>query len=245
MVNFKIIIVITIALLINMYLQSKVDKWMVNKHRKNLLARFKKNEEIEAIERRIESLKQLMINLSSADAEAAAEVEQALEKLLQTQQQLHEEQSKLEKEGIRQKTNETLPEIEELRIRQERIHELEEEVKRLVAVQVSSHPLVTSLRNKPHYMNNDEWQSLFTLTNELYNNFPPRLQARFPQITPTEMRLCVLLKLRFGHTQIADMQAISPASLSQIKSRLKRKLQQTSPDLFGQEQTLDTFLIDF
>lgn len=244
MVNIKIIIVITIALLINMYLQSKVDKWMVNKHRKNLLARFKKNEEIEATERRIESLKQLMIDLS-ADNEAAAEVEVALDKLLKTQQQLLEEQSELEKEGIRQKTNETLPEIEELRIRQERIRELEEEVKRLVAVQVSNHPLVTSLRNKPHYLNNNEWQSLFTLTNELYNNFTTRLQARFPHITPTEMRLCVLLKLRFGHTHIADIQAISPASLSQIKSRLKRKLQQTTPNLINQEQTLDTFLIDF
>ena len=125
------------------------------------------------------------------------------------------------------------------------IRELEEEVKRLVAVQVSNHPLVTLLRENPHYLNDNEWQSLFTLTNELYNNFTTRLQARFPQITPTEMRLCVLLKLRFGHTQIADMQAISPASLSQIKSRLKRKLQQTSPNLFGQEHTLDTFLIDF
>lgn len=244
MVNIKIIIVITIALLINMYLQSKVDKWMVNKHRKNLLARFKKNEEIEATERRIESLKQLMIDLS-ADEEAATEVETALEKLLQTQRQLLEEQSLLEKEGLRQKTKEALPEIEELHIRQERIRELEEEVKRLVAVQVSNHPLVTLLRENPHYLNDNEWQSLFTLTNELYNNFTTRLQARFPQITPTEMHLCVLLKLRFGHTQIADMQAISPASLSQIKSRLKRKLQQTSPNFFSQEHTLDTFLIDF
>ena len=90
-----------------MYLQSKVDKWMVNKHRKNLLARFKKNEEIEATERRIESLKQLMIDLS-ADEEAATEVETALEKLLQTQRQLLEEQSLLEKEGLRQKLMDNL-----------------------------------------------------------------------------------------------------------------------------------------
>ena len=63
MVNIKIIIVITIALLINMYLQSKVDKWMVNKHRKNLLARFKKNEEIEAVKKNTEKVREVDADL--------------------------------------------------------------------------------------------------------------------------------------------------------------------------------------
>lgn len=66
-----------------------------------------------------------------------------------------------------------------------------------------------------------------------------RLTRRFTQLTAADVQLCLLMRLRFTNAQIATLIAVSPASVSQQKFRLKKRLMQTDETLFEGGETLD------
>lgn len=73
----------------------------------------------------------------------------------------------------------------------------------------------------------------------LYNDFSQRLTQRFPQLTVADVQLCLLMRLRFTNAQVATLIAVSPASVSQQKFRLKKRLMQTDETLFKNGETVD------
>lgn len=59
------------------------------------------------------------------------------------------------------------------------------------------------------------------------------------------LQLCVLIRLGFSVSQIAVFMAVSPTSVSQQKTRMKKRLLQQKPDLFSDGETLDLWLRRF
>jgi hypothetical protein len=56
------------------------------------------------------------------------------------------------------------------------------------------------------------------------------------------MQLCLLIRLRFSNAQIATLTAVSPASVSQQKFRLKKRLLQMDDTLFKEGETVDMLI---
>ena len=127
----------------------------------------------------------------------------------------------------------------------EQVAQLKQEVVRLRGVLANNHPLVSALRKKPRHLNDDDWESLEELIDSAHQRFIINLRLSAGNITTTEKRICILIKLSFSHTDMAEILLISPASLSQIKSRLKRKLLESQPANFHIARTLDEFITNF
>ena len=135
--------------------------------------------------------------------------------------------------------------VEQLRSLSEESLKLKENERRLTDYVVDSHKLVSSLRKKSRVLSDSEWEELMQLCTTAWGDFISRLLTSCPQLTEQELRLCVLIRLRFNNTQLASIFAVSPASISQKKFRLKKHLLESGRVSFTDDMTLDRWLVEF
>ena len=135
--------------------------------------------------------------------------------------------------------------VEQLRSLSEESLKLKENERRLTDYVVDSHKLVSGLRKKSRVLSDSEWEELMQLCATAWGDFISRLLACCPQLTEQELRLCVLIRLRFNNTQLASIFAVSPASISQKKFRLKKHLLESGRVSFTEDMTLDRWLVEF
>ena len=135
--------------------------------------------------------------------------------------------------------------MEQLRNLSEEALKLKEREHRLTDRLVDSHPLMAELQKKCRTLSEAEWQELVQLCNDTWDSFTTRLQTRYPQLTEQELRLCLLIRLRFSNVQLAAIFAVSPASISQKKFRLKKHLSESGESGFPEEMMLDRWLTEF
>ncbi|MEJ8762813.1 hypothetical protein WKU26_05235 [Phocaeicola sp. HCN-40430] len=105
--------------------------------------------------------------------------------------------------------------------------------------------LVKELREKCRVLENKEWEALEDVCESVYGNFITRLQSFCPTLTKQELHLCVLIRLRFGNAQLATIFAVSPASISQKKFRLKKHISESLKNRLPEEMTLDRWITEF
>ena len=105
--------------------------------------------------------------------------------------------------------------------------------------------LVKELREKCRVLENKEWKALEDVCESVYGNFITRLQSFCPTLTKQELHLCVLIRLRFGNAQLATIFAVSPASISQKKFRLKKHISESLKNGLPEEMTLDRWITEF
>ena len=135
--------------------------------------------------------------------------------------------------------------VEQLRSLTEESLKLKENERRLTDYVVDSHKLVSGLRKKSRVLSDSEWEELMQLCMTAWGDFISRLLACCPQLTEQELRLCVLIRLRFNNTQLASIFAVSPASISQKKFRLKKHLLESGRVSFTEDMALDRWLVEF
>ena len=135
--------------------------------------------------------------------------------------------------------------VEQLRRLSEESLKLKENERRLTDYVVDSHKLVSGLRKKSRVLSDSEWEELMQLCTTTWGDFISRLLTCCPQLTEQELRLCVLIRLRFNNTQLASIFAVSPASISQKKFRLKKHLCDSLKDAFPEDMTLDRWVTEF
>lgn len=105
--------------------------------------------------------------------------------------------------------------------------------------------LVKEQREKCRVLENKEWEALEDVCESVYGNFITRLQSFCPTLTKQELHLCVLIRLRFGNAQLATIFAVSPASISQKKFRLKKHISESLKNGLPEEMTLDRWITEF
>ncbi len=175
----------------------------------------------------------------SLEDDEREEVQRSLTNLLAHGNRLCEENESL---SIRLKAYEdrAVPrELELLTKESERARQLDRQVQALTASLIDGDEVVAQLRNHPKFLTDSRWDYLRKLTDRVYEGASTRLVARFPQLTPADLQLCLLMRLRFTNAQIATLTAVSPASVSQQKFRLKKRLMQAEESLFKDGETLD------
>lgn len=134
------------------------------------------------------------------------------------------------------------PHLQELTTEMLRLKEREEA---LTGQLISTHPLVAELRTKPRFLQPEDFARIATLVNKIYPHFTQRLTEAFPNLTELDQQLCCLIKLGFSVSQIAVFMAVSPSSVSQQKSRMKKRILQQKTDSFTEGETLDLWLHRF
>lgn len=102
--------------------------------------------------------------------------------------------------------------------------------------------VLNRLKQNPKYIEDEEWSGIVEEVNRLYNNFSCRLRTDFPALTESDIQLCCLILLRFSTSGIAGLIGVSPTSATKRKQRIKERMSQSKPELWRQEQSLETYL---
>lgn len=208
------------------------------KHRRYLVNLSENEQRLRNNEREREELEACLNEMALTDEERE-EVRQSLVNLMEHGNHLHQENESLR---IHLKEYEKYPlprELELLKEHAERASALDERVQTLTSALLDGDETVERLRRQPKFLTEKDWEHLHQLVNRIYNDFTSRLTERFPQLTPADLQLCLLMRLRFTNTEIATLTAVSPASVSQQKFRLKKRLMQADEGLFKDGETVD------
>ena len=72
--------------------------------------------------------------------------------------------------------------------------------------------------------NNDIWEEFEVRFRQVHTNFYEKLLQRFPELSPSELKLCALLRLNLTTKEICELTGQLPASLDMARYRLRKKL---------------------
>ena len=72
--------------------------------------------------------------------------------------------------------------------------------------------------------NDDDWKEFETIFKEIHTNFFTNLQKNYPNLSPSEVRLCTMIRANLQSHEIASIMGISPDSLRIARYRLRKKL---------------------
>ena len=83
----------------------------------------------------------------------------------------------------------------------------------------------TLMKSINHDISTDEnWNDFNAIFSQVHKDFFTNIKNRFPDMTPSELRLCSLLKLNLHSQEIATILGISTDSLRIARYRLRKKL---------------------
>lgn len=85
----------------------------------------------------------------------------------------------------------------------------------------------------------DEWQMFQENFDMIHKNFFRNLKMRYPNLTPSDLKICVLLRLNYSSKEIASIQGVSIRGIETARYRLRKKLN------LAEEDSLSDFLINF
>ncbi len=210
------------------------------RHHRNYLITLSENEQrLHNNEREREELEECLKEMSLTDEERE-EVHSSLTNLMEHGSRLDKENESLRARLKEYEDNPVPRELELLRKEGERVRMLDGQVQALASAMIDADEVVKQLRIQPKFLADSQWDYLQKLTDRVYKGASKRFVMRFPQLTPADSQLCMLIRLHFSNAQIATFIAVSPASVSQQKFRLKKRMMQADGGLFADGETLDT-----
>ena len=210
------------------------------RHHRNYLITLSENEQrLRNNEREREELEECLKEMSLTD-EDREEVHSSLTNLMEHGSRLDKENESLRARLKEYEDNPVPRELELLRKEGERVRMLDGQVQALASAMIDADEVVKQLRIQSKFLADSQWDYLQKLTDRVYKGASKRLVLRFPQLTPADSQLCMLIRLHFSNAQIATLIAVSPASVSQQKFRLKKRMMQADGGLFADGETLDT-----
>ena len=210
------------------------------RHHRNYLITLSENEQrLRNNEREREELEECLKEMSLTDEERE-EVHSSLTNLMEHGSRLDKENGSLRARLKEYEDNPVPRELELLRKEGERVRMLDGQVQALASAMIDADEVVKQLRIQSKFLADSQWDYLQKLTDRVYKGASKRLVLRFPQLTPADSQLCLVFRLHFSNAQIATLIAVSPASVSQQKFRLKKRMMQADGRLFADGETLDT-----
>ena len=232
----------TLMISLNVWLSIRDVKFTSDRRHRRYLVDLSENEQrLRNNECERAELEECLGEMSLTDEERG-EVSQSLMNLMEHGNLLRNENDSL-RARLKEYEKRPVPrEVELLKQQDGRIHLLDEQVQTLSSSLIDRDEMVERLRRQPKFLADDDWEHLQQLADRVYTGFTARLATRFPQLTPADLQLCLLIRLRFANAQIAALTAVSPASVSQQKFRLKKRLMQGEETLFHNGETVDMFV---
>ena len=162
------------------------------------------------------------------------------DRLRRREQQLHEKEQAID--TLQTHLKEEKAHAEEVSVRLTEMKAREQELSHALT---NDTELMQRLRQEPKFLSEEDWEKLKEVTDRVYNNFTVRLHEHCPQLTEVYIRYCILIKLGFTVSQIAILMAVAPSSVSQQKSRIKKRLLQSADCAFAEDDSLDEWLAKY
>ena len=159
------------------------------------------------------------------------------DRLHRREQQLHEKDQAID--TLQTHLEEEKAHVEEV---SGRLSEMETREQELSHALTNDTELMQRLRKEPKFLGEEDWEKLKTVTDRVYNGFTVRLHEYCPQLSEVYIRYCILIKLGFTVSQIGILMAVAPSSVSQQKSRIKKRLLQSPGCAFAEGESLDEWL---
>ena len=167
--------------------------------------------------------------------EQMEELQETLASLREENQTLHQNNERLQNEiSTHKSTHKADSNAEEL-------NQLKSHRDQLSALVLETHPYLVALHQKPVCLTDKERNRICQLADTVYAGFGKRLLAAVPTLSEYEVLLCCLIKLHFSVSEIATLLAISPASVSTSKSRLKKKIY-THLGISSEKKSFDSWI---
>ena len=180
--------------------------------------------------------KQITENQETVDQ--MEELQETLSSLREENQTLHQNNKRLQDEiSTYKSTHKATSETEEL-------NQLKLQRDQLSTLVLETHPYLTALHQKPVCLTDAERSHICQFADTVYADFSKRLLTALPTLSEYEVLLCCLIKLHFSVSEIATLLAISPASVSTSKSRLKKKIY-THLKLSSEKMSFDNWIWEF
>lgn len=211
------------------------------KHRRYLVSLSENEQRLRNNEQERAELQECLKEMSLTEEERE-EVQQSLVNLMENGNRLYGENESLR---LRLKEYEKHPmphELELLEQRDEHIRLLDGQVETLSTMLVEQDETMRQLHRRSRFLTEDDWNNLSQLADRVYDGFTFRLATRFPRLTAADRQIALLIRLRFTNVQIAQLIAVSPASVSQQRFRLKKRMMQTEEELFKEGETVEGVL---
>ena len=101
-------------------------------------------------------------------------------------------------------------------------------------------PLQQIIYNLQSQSDNEIWQEFQMRFNKVHNDFYEQIRTRHPEITPSEERLCALLRLNMTSKEIASITHQTVRGVEVARGRLRKRL-----NLTGTDTNLITYLEGF
>jgi len=84
-----------------------------------------------------------------------------------------------------------------------------------------------------------DWEMFENLFDQAHENFFKRLKQEYPDLTPSDFRLCAYLRMNLSSKEIAPLLNISIRGVEEKRYRLRKKIN------LNPEQNLTEFIIGF
>lgn len=113
-----------------------------------------------------------------------------------------------------------------LREKNELIQSIRQELSRIRSSDADGDRIshINSLLNSS-ILTDDDWKQFRQLFEKVHPGFLVRLKEKYPELSPAETRLIVLIKLDVSQKEMADMLGVGYDSIRKTKQRLRQKLQ--------------------
>ena len=72
--------------------------------------------------------------------------------------------------------------------------------------------------------NNNVWEEFELRFRQVHNSYYERLLAKFPDLSPGDLKLCALLRLNLSTKEICELSGQRPSTLDMARYRLRKKL---------------------
>ena len=91
--------------------------------------------------------------------------------------------------------------------------------------------------NKSIILTDEDWNKFKELFEQVYKGFLVRLKEKYPDLTPAEVRLMCLTKLKLDTRQMAAILGVSDITIKKTRQRVRKKINIT------EEESIDSFVI--
>lgn len=96
------------------------------------------------------------------------------------------------------------------------------------------------IMNLQSLMKDDIWNEFETHFNHVHLDFYKNIKERYPDLTPTELKLCAFLRLNMSSKEISSLTGITVKSVEVMRARLRKKLNIANTDI-----NLISYLLEF
>lgn len=119
--------------------------------------------------------------------------------------------------------------------------QLQEREKYLTDQLINNNEVLRKLKNSPKFISEEQWYEIVNTINIFFNHFTTRMRTDYPNLTDEDIRYCCLIKLSLSTSAISILMAVSPASVTKRKQRIKEKMNRVNEKTVI-EESLDAFL---